>query len=129
MLLSRFVAGAASVGLLILGIGVVCGQEYPTKPIRVVTSLAGGGNDFTARLIAQGISGPLGQPVIVDNRPTLTTPEIVSKAPPDGYTLLVASTPFFVGPLLQKASYDPVKDFSPITLVRETLNNLSLWSS
>lgn len=68
---------------------MVCGQDYPTKPIRIVTGGAGGGTDFTARLIAQGISGPLGQPVVVENRGAGIIPvEFVSKAPPDGYTLV-----------------------------------------
>src|SRR5262249_36763887 len=100
MLRSRF---ATEIGVIIslASAGWAAGQDYPTRPIRVVTSLAGGGNDFTARLIAQGITGPLAQPVVLDNRPTLMAPEIVLKAPPDGYTLLVASSPFFIGPFFQ----------------------------
>lgn len=66
-----------------------------------------------SRLIAQGISGSLGQPLIVDNRP-VTAPELVSKAPPDGYTLFVIGTILWTTSLLQKTSYDPVRDFSPI---------------
>ena len=59
-------------------------QEYPTKPIRVITSPAGGGNDFVARLVARAISGPLGQQVVVDNRPSVLLADITAKAPPDG---------------------------------------------
>src|SRR5689334_10704816 len=67
------------------------GQNYPNKSIRIVTSGVGGGSDFDARLVARGISGPLGQPVIVDNRPAgVIQGEILAKALPDGYTLLVA---------------------------------------
>ena len=117
MKMTRFVVRMFSIGAMILGADGVSSQDFPNKPIRVVTSLAGGGVDFIARLIAQGITGPLGQQVIVDNRSTFLTAEIVSKAPPDGYTLLVASSPFFVGPFLQKVLYHPVRDFSPITLV------------
>jgi tripartite-type tricarboxylate transporter receptor subunit TctC len=81
----RFLVGILSTGLMVLGTGVACGQQnYPNEPIRIVTSAAGGGNDFIARLIAQQISGPLGQPVIVENRPSNLTPEIVSHASPDG---------------------------------------------
>jgi tripartite-type tricarboxylate transporter receptor subunit TctC len=73
--------------------------------------------DFMARLVAQGISAPLGRPVVVENRPSNLTGEIVAKAPPDGYTLLVAGGTFMAGPLLEKRSYDPVADFSPISLL------------
>ena len=94
------------------------GQAFPNRPVRVVTGSPGGGSDFSARLIAQGISGPLGQPVIVENRPTgVVPPDIVSKALPDGYTLLLTGSNFWIGPLLQKVPFDPVNDFSPITVM------------
>ena len=92
-------------------------QDYPSKPIRIVTSPAGGGNDFPARFVARGLSGPLGQQVIVDNRPTVLIGEIVAKAPPDGYTLLVSGSPHWIGPLIEKASYDPIADFAPISML------------
>ncbi len=64
-----FIERAAILCALALGAGAVSGQDYPAKPIRLITSNPGGGNDFTARLIAQGLTGAtLGQPVIVDNR-------------------------------------------------------------
>ncbi len=121
MLLSRFVVGMLS-GPMVLGVGVVSGQTYPDKPIRIATAAAGGGSDFMARLVAQGISGPLGQPVIVENRGGGIIPvDFVSKAPADGYTLLVQGGVAWVAPLLlRKAPYDVVRDFSPISLlVRE----------
>src|SRR5262245_14900678 len=64
-------------------------QTYPDKPIRLLTAPAGGGIDFAARQVAQGIAGPLGQPVVIDNRVTILATEIASKAPPDGYSLLI----------------------------------------
>src|SRR5262249_8136809 len=73
--------------------------------------------DLPTRLIAQEIAGPLGQPVIVDNRSTALTPDLLAKANPDGYTLCFGSGTFWLTPLIQKTSYDVVKDFSPITLV------------
>jgi len=101
----------------VLGAGAVYGQNYPVKPVRIVTSAVGGGNDFLARLLAQGLTGPLGQPVVVDNRAGGVIPgEVVSKSPPDGYTLLVAGGAFSIGPLLQETPYDVVKDFAPIVL-------------
>ena len=115
-------------GLMCLNAGEVSaqgagsGQAYPTKPIRIVTSPAGGGGDFTARLIAQAISGPLGQPVIIDNRgPGFIPGEVASKAPPDGYTLLVNGSTLWVFPLLRKAPYDPVRDFAPIAVAERTV--------
>src|SRR5689334_11367336 len=68
-------------------------QPYPSRPIRVVTGGVGGGADFAARMIAQGITGGLKQQVVVDNRPNGVIPgQIVSRAAPDGYTLLVAGS-------------------------------------
>ena len=123
MLIPRFVVAMFSIGPIVLGTGAASGQDYPNKPIRIVTLAAGGGADFTARQVAQGISGPLGQPVIVDNRGSgVLAPEIVYKAPPDGYTLLVAGANLWLYTLLQKAPYDAVQDFSPISLIERTTN-------
>jgi len=104
------------VDVILIGANAACSQAYPNKPIRVITSEVGGNGDFTARLIGQAITRPLGQNVIVDNRPSSINPEIVRKASPDGYTLLVDGNTLWIAPLLQKLPYDPVKDFSPITL-------------
>ena len=116
MLIARLVAWIFPVGMTVVGVGMVCGQDYPNKTIRFIASGVGGGSDFTARLIAQGISGPIGQSVIVENRPGIPQGEIVAKAPPDGYTVLIAGGNVFITPLLQKAPYDPEKDFASITL-------------
>jgi tripartite-type tricarboxylate transporter receptor subunit TctC len=92
-------------------------QDYPNKPIRMVTAAVGGGADFVARLIAQGLSEGLGQQVIVENRTAgIVQAEIVAKAPPDGYTLLAATGAFWTFPLMEKVPYDPVRDFSPVSL-------------
>src|SRR5258705_2822989 len=76
------------------------GQAYPNKPIRLVTSPVGGGNDFVARLVGPGIAGPLGQPVVIENRPTRALGETLAKAPPDGYTLLVLSAGLWLFPVM-----------------------------
>ena len=107
----------------------VSAQTYPTKSIRIVTSAPGGANDLSARIIAQGISGPLGQPVVVDNRGSVLTGEIVAKAPADGYTILVQATSFTMGPLLGETPYDLVRDFSPITLATKAPNILVVHPS
>ena len=127
----RIVAGVVPVGMMVLSAGVVCGQDYPGKPIRIVSPGPGGGADFVTRFIAQGISGPLGQQIVVDNRPAGVIPgQIVSKARPDGYTLLVTGNSFWIAPLMQDNSYyDPVKDFSPITSAVGSPNILVVHSS
>lgn len=104
-------------------------QESPVKAIRMVTSPIGGGNDFAARLVAQAIAGPLGQQVIVDNRPTVLIADIVAKAPPDGYTLLLSGSAHWIGPLVEKVNYDPVRDFAALTLVDRAPNVLVVHPS
>ena len=97
-------------------------QDYPNKPLRIFTSPAGGTNDFTARMLAQGLSASLGQSVIIENRPSLLPGEIVSKATPDGYVLLIDASNLWITPLIQKMSYDPIRDFAALsTLARAQL--------
>lgn len=110
---------------MVFGAGVASGQNFPNKPIRIVTSEAGGGNDVQARLIAQGLTGALGEQVIVENRPSGIIPgDIVSKAQPNGYTLLLYNNALWTGPLIQSTPYDAVKDFSPIVAVAKAANVL-----
>ena len=125
----RRVAWIFLAGLAVLGATAASSQNYPSKTIRIVTAQPGGGTDFVARLIAQGLSGALGQAVIVENRPAIIQGEIVSKAPPDGYTLYVAGESLWVQSLLQKVPYDPVRDFTPITLVTNSPNILAVHPS
>src|SRR6187431_408943 len=97
-------AGNLLITIALPSVGVALAQDYPNKPIRIVTAAAGGGSDTIARLVAQGISGPLGQPVIIENRGSgVIQGEYLLKAPPDGYGLLVTGSQFWVTPLLQKA--------------------------
>ena len=116
MMRSRFVA-LFSVALMIMGAGIVSGQDYPNKPVRIVTSGIGGGADFIARIVAQGIAGPLGQEVVVVNFPSGLIPgQTVSRAPADGYTLLITGNSLWLGRLLNdNVPYDGAKDFAPIT--------------
>src|SRR5689334_1597741 len=88
MLATRVSAGMALATLTITTAAPVWAQDFPTRPIRIVTSAAGGGNDVTARLMSQWLSGPLGQQVIVENRTSQLAAENVAKALPDGYTLI-----------------------------------------
>jgi len=96
---------------------------YPDKPIRLVVPFAPGGNiDITARIVAPALSEHLGQPVLVDNRGGAggrIGTEMVAKAPPDGYTLLLGSSgALTMNPVFSPLkSYDPVRDFAPTSLV------------
>jgi tripartite-type tricarboxylate transporter receptor subunit TctC len=109
----RFVVGSA----LVLSSAAGWAQaSYPTRPIRIVTSEPGGGNDILARIIADGLSTSLPQRAIVDNRGILAV-DITAKANPDGHTLVVYGATIWLMPLLRdKVSWDPLKDLAPVTL-------------
>lgn len=97
-------------------------QSYPAKPVRIIVPLApGGGTDIIGRTIAQALSESLGQSFFVENRAGAggnIGMEATAKAPSDGYTLLVASLGLAINPsLYRKAGFDPLKDFSLISLV------------
>ena len=116
----RFVIWALSIVVTAGGAGVASGQEYPTKPIHIIAGSPGGGNDFTGRLIGQGISGPLGQPVVIDNVAggSLGSALAALRGPIDGYRMVIIGGAFWITPLLEKKpSYDVVADFSPITQI------------
>jgi tripartite-type tricarboxylate transporter receptor subunit TctC len=97
-------------------------QPFPVKPIRVVVSFAPVGTlDFVARLLAPKLTERLGQPVLVENRAGaggFIAAEGVARSPADGYTILFTPpATHVVGPFLSKnMTYDPIKDFTPITL-------------
>ena len=124
MRLPRLIGWMFPMGLMGLAGAVASGQTDPSRPVRIVTSEIGGFNDLTARMIAQGLSGSLGQQVIVDNRGIIAI-DIVAKAIPDGHTLLCYSNNFWLLPFLQdNFRYDPMKDFSAITLASTAPNIL-----
>ena len=108
-------------GLLMLTMmgatGAAWSQNYPTKPIRIIATQPGNFLDLTARILAQEIAGPLGQPVIVENRPTHVYLDVLLKAAPDGYTMSFSAGDVWITPFVQKTSYDVVRDFAPITTV------------
>ena len=100
-------------------------QTYPAKPIRIIVPLAAGGpGDVLARAMGQKLSEQVAQPVIIDNRPGANTnvgTEFAAKSPADGYTLLATASPVTVNPALYpKMPYDPIRDFSPVTLIGVT---------
>jgi len=115
------IAAALLLGSLV-GVSCVCAQNFPSKPVRIVVpSSPGGGADTTARLLAQRLSDVFGQQVIVDNRPgagNIIGTELVAKAAPDGYTLLLAINNHAINAsLYRKLPYDPIQDFAPISLL------------
>ena len=109
-------------------------NAYPNRPIRIIVPLApGGGSDYTARFLAPRLSDRLGQPVVVDNRPGasgILGTDLVAKANPDGYTLLLAySTHAQSAELFEKLPYDALRDFAPVTIVMITPLTLQLHPS
>ena len=129
MLILRIATGGALASAIALTAASASAQEFPTKPVRVVTSAVGGGGDVIARLIAQAVTPSLGQQVLIDNRGGILSTEQVAKAPPDGYTLLSQANSFWLLPFMQKVSYDPVRDFSPITLTVTSPNVIGVHPS
>jgi len=112
--------------------GFAVGQDYPNKTIRIITAEPGSGVDLVTRLMVTGLTGGLGQQLIVDNRggaSGITPIQAVAKAPPDGYTLLLYGTGMWTLPLIQNLPYDPVSDFSPITLAGSSPNILVVHPS
>jgi tripartite-type tricarboxylate transporter receptor subunit TctC len=102
-------------------------QDYPAKPLRIVTGAPGSTAEFTARVIGQGLSEAWAQPAIVDPRSTggaTVFGEIVARATPDGYTLLIIGSTLWLGPLFRSAPYDALKDFSFIAILTDSPNIL-----
>src|SRR5258708_17792264 len=88
----RCVVELIAAAAMVITAGTASGEDYPSKPIRMLTSEPGGGSDFVARLIAQGLGGIIGQRVVVDNR-GIVAAEIAARAQPDRYTLLLYCSP------------------------------------
>ena len=96
----------------------VSAQDYPTRPIRVIVPFApGGGSDFIARFMAQRLSGLLGKPFVIENKPgaggNLGTEQGV-RAAADGYTLTLIASSYTVNPAIHKLNFDPVNEVTPI---------------
>jgi tripartite-type tricarboxylate transporter receptor subunit TctC len=118
-----------SITTIALAASLAFAQNYPNRPIRILAIGPGGGSDFPARLIAPALGASLNEPVIVDNRGGIIPAEIVSRATPDGYTLLVGGSTTWIGPLLQKLPYDPVKDFAGVCVINQSPNILVVHPS
>ena len=122
------------IGCALLSAGAVLAQTYPSKAIRMVMPFPPGGpTDIVGRLVAQKLSDQIGQPVVADSRPGASGNvglEIASKAPADGYTIVLSSPVIALSPLLYgKLNYDPWKDLAPIALVGAVRNVLVVHPS
>ena len=108
---------------LALAAGTAGAQQYPTHPVTLLVPFAPGPTDTVARVIAQSMSKPLGQTMIIENRPSaggILAPELVKNAKPDGYTILIhhigmATTPF----LYRQLRFNPLTDFEYIGLIND----------
>jgi len=125
---------------LLAALALACGastafaQAYPSKPIRMVVGFPpGGGVDINARLLGPKLTEYLGQQIIVENRPgagTNIANELVARAAPDGYTLLINTAALVINmSLYQKVAYDAVRDFAPLSLFSMAPNILVVHAS
>lgn len=126
------------VATIALAAAALCGtanaQNYPSKPVTIVVPFSpGGATDIMSRTLAERLKARLGQPVIVENKPgagTMIASEHVAKAVPDGHTVLLAASSLGIAPALySKVNYDPIKDFTPISLVASVVHVLSVHPS
>lgn len=132
--MNRLILALAAIAAPLLMPGIICAQNYPARSIRFVVPFApGGGNDILGRIVAQKLHESLGVPVVVDNRGgaggTIGT-DIVSKAPPDGYTMLINNVSLAVNvTLYSKLPYDTLKDLEPVSLAGRQPNILVVHPS
>ncbi len=120
-----FLRAPLPVALLLLATVAPAAEEFPSRPLRLISPFApGGGNDLVSRTLAAAMSKNIGQSVVVDNRPGATTiigMELVAKAAPDGYTLVMSSSTLAINvTLVSKLPYDSIRDFAPVSLVATT---------
>ena len=129
--MTKFTLNLAAAGALLAAAVSASAQDYPTKPVRIVASEAGGSGDFISRLVAQGLTATFGQQVIVENRGGgVVAGDLVARSAPDGYTLLLYGNTLWLLPLMRKqVPYDPQRDFAPITLAARSVNVLVVHPS
>lgn len=124
-LLGRF---TVMIGLLVSG-SITCAENYPVRPVRFIVAFPAGGNaDLVARLVGQKLTDTLGRPFVIDNRggaAGVIAEELAARSSPDGYTILLVSLAHVMNAVLhKKLSYDPLRDFMPVSLVVSVPNVL-----
>ena len=130
MKLSRWPSPCLHVLLFALTASGVRAQEFPSKTIRMFATGAGGGGDIVGRIIGQELGGVWSKQLVMENRNSVVANETVAKAPPDGYTLLINSTSLWLWPYLRSdSSWDPIRDFAPVTLAISQPNLLVVHPS
>lgn len=114
----------ASLCMIFVCVPASAQQVYPTRPVRLVSGYAAGGTtSIVGRLLGQKLAEAWGQQIVFDNRPgggTLIAGEIVAKSAPDGHTLMLVDSVHVIAPLVLKAPFDPLKDFTPIARFAKT---------
>ncbi len=131
LIASRF-ARPFLTAVMLTAAGMALGQDYPSRPIRIITASPGGAVDLVARLIATKLSASWGQQVIVENRggSGVIAGDALAKAPADGYTLLFYGAGIWLVPFMRDTSpFDPVRDFAPITLATSSPGAIAVHPS
>ena len=131
--MTRAFAAAAIFGVAALIGATASAQTWPAKPMRIVVPFPpGGGVDLLARIVGSKLTEAWGQPVVIEHRPGASAtlgPEVVARSAPDGYTMVLVTTSFTMTPGMQKVPYDPVRDFTPLTLIAVVPNILMVHPS
>jgi tripartite-type tricarboxylate transporter receptor subunit TctC len=111
-----------AIALLMAVAGTALAQQYPSKPVRLIVPYApGGSSDVLARIMGQKLGEALGQTFVVDNRAgagSMIGTDAAARSPADGYTLVLSDMPHTINPsIYAKVPYDPIRDFSPVSLI------------
>ncbi|PLP98459.1 Bug family tripartite tricarboxylate transporter substrate binding protein [Cupriavidus pauculus] len=133
-MIKRLLAGTIAMCAVSLGAPAAAADVYPAKPVRIIVPFTpGGAADIMTRALGERLRKQLGQPIVIENKPgagTVIASDYVAKQTPDGYTLLMAASSLGIAPSIYKnVSYDPVKDFAPITLVASVVHVLEVNAS
>ncbi|WP_454763944.1 tripartite tricarboxylate transporter substrate binding protein [Cupriavidus campinensis] len=122
---------AATIVAAVTAMPAAAADAYPARPVRIIVPFPpGGAADIMTRALGERLRQQLGQPVLIENKPgagTVIASDYVAKQAPDGYTLLMAASSLGIAPSIYKAvNYDPIKDFTPITLVASVVHVLEV---
>ena len=112
---SHFSFALCAAALAALVTGAASAQSFPSKPVRLLTTAPASGSDLVSRLVASGIQGRLGKPVIVENLGSgVLSVTTTARAVPDGHVILLQGNSMWVRPFLEEVDYDTARDFEPV---------------